>query len=401
MKQTVYIILCVLLPFLSGWAEWREAVEMSEARRGHCAAAVDGKIYVFGGMGSRMRAPLSSAECYDPAADEWTEIAAMPVRLHYAAAAAYDGRIYIFGGDTLAGAAGSNVYRYDPETDEYEAVAVLPTGLAGHSAVTLGQRILIIGGLDGDGNYVQGCTWFDPDSQVMDDGGPELGQPRINFGAANLGRLVIAAGGIFHGPLYQAEQFTGRRWESMANLPLPRGGLAAAFLDSNLVVVGGRHRMADAVDGVIGHRLGGDGWFIMEPLNHARLDFALVELDGRLYAIGGASTAEHQMRGVMATVEVLDEVVGVSEYDPGLPQTPSLTVYPNPVNGWAAFALPGGAARITIYNSLGQPVADARFTSPAGAWHWNSAPFPAGVYYYRITSLGRQEPFTGNVSVLK
>ena len=44
---------------------------MSIGRQLHAAAAVGGKLYVFGGWGASGR--LSTAEVYDPASDSWAQ----------------------------------------------------------------------------------------------------------------------------------------------------------------------------------------------------------------------------------------------------------------------------------------------------------------------------------------
>eukprot|EP00964_Phaeocystis_antarctica_P036423 scaffold20788_cov46-Phaeocystis_antarctica.AAC.1 len=43
---------------------------MGIARRAHASAAVDGKLYVFGGDDEGL---LSTVEVYDPASDSWAQ----------------------------------------------------------------------------------------------------------------------------------------------------------------------------------------------------------------------------------------------------------------------------------------------------------------------------------------
>ena len=51
---------------------WTQLASMGTARRIHASAAVGGKLYVFGGLGTSGR--LSTAEMYDPASNSWAPV---------------------------------------------------------------------------------------------------------------------------------------------------------------------------------------------------------------------------------------------------------------------------------------------------------------------------------------
>merc|ERR1712194_98115 len=51
---------------------WTQLASMSIARDSHASSAIDGKLYVFGGVDSD-QAYLSTAEVYDPASDSWAQ----------------------------------------------------------------------------------------------------------------------------------------------------------------------------------------------------------------------------------------------------------------------------------------------------------------------------------------
>ena len=52
---------------------WTQLASMGIARRRHASAAVGGKLYVFGGIGTDGR-HLFTAEVYDPASDSWVQV---------------------------------------------------------------------------------------------------------------------------------------------------------------------------------------------------------------------------------------------------------------------------------------------------------------------------------------
>src|ERR687897_1364984 len=95
-----------LLQSLSGCAAaqgvaegpWTRAAPMPTSRSEVAAAALDGRIYVAGGIAQWGTSP--AFEAYDPATDRWEELPPLPKAVHHLAAAATDDRIYVTGGYT-------------------------------------------------------------------------------------------------------------------------------------------------------------------------------------------------------------------------------------------------------------------------------------------------------------
>lgn len=88
------------------FGSWATAAPLPTARSGIAAAAVDGRIYVFGGEGPS--GTFDNNEVYDPTTDTWTTAAPMPVALHGHGAAVVDGVIYVIGGGPTPGLSVSN-----------------------------------------------------------------------------------------------------------------------------------------------------------------------------------------------------------------------------------------------------------------------------------------------------
>ena len=65
---------------------WTQLASMGIARLGHASAAVDGKLYVFGGIGTSGH--HSTAEVYDPASNSWAQVTSLTSARSYFAAAA-------------------------------------------------------------------------------------------------------------------------------------------------------------------------------------------------------------------------------------------------------------------------------------------------------------------------
>lgn len=117
------------------------------------ATAVDGKIYVMGGVNSYFPPTYDYNHIYDPATDSWSEGPVLPHRRSHHAAVALDGKIYLIGGRYRLQhdepIAVPEVDVFDPqagENGEWSSVAPLPTARIELSAVTFNGKIYAIGG---------------------------------------------------------------------------------------------------------------------------------------------------------------------------------------------------------------------------------------------------------------
>ena len=83
---------------------WTRMTSLSVARNHHTATVVDGKIYVLGGIATTDNdvygASTDRVDVYDPAADSWQQLASMPSVRSLHVAAVLDGKIYVIGGMT-------------------------------------------------------------------------------------------------------------------------------------------------------------------------------------------------------------------------------------------------------------------------------------------------------------
>ena len=121
---------------------WSEAAPLPEARGGHAAAVVDGKIHVVGGGNSVSTLDLHSV--YDPASDSWSEAAPLPRAKGSPAAVVHEGKLWVIGGRSGSDDFGE-VDVYDPATDTWTpGPAIPPRGT--HGAVVRDGAILVVGG---------------------------------------------------------------------------------------------------------------------------------------------------------------------------------------------------------------------------------------------------------------
>jgi N-acetylneuraminic acid mutarotase len=122
--------------------EWSTASPLPDARGGHAAVVLDGRIHVLGGGNSE--STISDHTMYDPATDTWTKLAPLPRSEGSPAAVVADGKIHAIGGRSGFSDFG-DVYIFDPLVGTWsEGPSIEPRGTAG--AVLYCNAIYLFGG---------------------------------------------------------------------------------------------------------------------------------------------------------------------------------------------------------------------------------------------------------------
>lgn len=115
-------------------------------KREHLGAAVSGgRVYVVAGRGFG-RGNTGVLEAYDPAAGTWARLPDMPgVCGGCSAAATADGRIHVTGGEG-GGRTYDDHFVYDPAAGAWSVAEPMPTARHGIAAAAVGARFYVIGG---------------------------------------------------------------------------------------------------------------------------------------------------------------------------------------------------------------------------------------------------------------
>jgi hypothetical protein len=117
---------------------------LPQPRADLAAAVVDNTAYVVGGSQETQSFFPSVLASTDGAAWRTAGSIAQPVR--YPAVTAVNGAVYLFGGVTSTGTDTSAVQRYDPKTGTTTVIAQLPAPTSHASAVALGGAVYVLGG---------------------------------------------------------------------------------------------------------------------------------------------------------------------------------------------------------------------------------------------------------------
>ncbi len=233
---------------------WTYVDELIQPRQGLVAEAVDGVIYAVGGTDSPHVPPYANggSEAYDPGMDLWTARATMPTRRHTPVSAVVGGRIYVIGGH-VANSRSEN-QSYDPMTNTWATHASMPTHRSDGAAAAIGNSIYVFGG--------------------------------NRFGSI---QSVI-----------QRYDTTTNTWATVGNVPYAGAGWRAAALDGTIYLTGGGNSGGSGFPGVIAYDPGTGVFDASVPdFNVGRHSHALVQLGGRLWAVGGANPT----LGRLASVE--------------------------------------------------------------------------------------------------
>ena len=229
------------------------------------AAALGGKIYVFGGQGEGgVNKPLNTTWEYDPAADAWRPLAPMPAGRTATVAVEAGGRIYVIGGNTVAGLTVSTNDVFDPALNRWESRMTMPTPRNHPAAGAVGGKIYVIGGrlaAPNIGGFLSSNTdvveEYDPATNAWR-AMTKMPTPRSGHGwTTHQGRIYVAGGEVrdhhMDAIFRDVEVFDPaiNDWYRLPGMPTARHGVNLAAYGNRLHTVSGKTRSGgppDAVD---------------------------------------------------------------------------------------------------------------------------------------------------------
>lgn len=285
---------------------WTVGAPMPTGRAYTSAVYSGGKMYIMGGVrydSEDNSTLLDINEAYDPATDTWTTETPLPVPIHSQAAAAVGGKIYLFGGYT--GTYQSSVLIYDTVAKSWDEGHPMGSPRMGAAAVYIpsAARIYVIGGRKantGASNYLGNAIIYDPATDSWSDTVIPLIDRVANFPWAldpSTDRVFILGGRMWDGAVTWSGKVqvldTSSGTCSECNHPVPspmnRMGSTGALVGGNAYVMGGwsGERLVDVLDVATGT------WYQpnapLPTLNGAAGNF--LPVGGKLYFLNGINFA--------------------------------------------------------------------------------------------------------------
>ncbi|HEU0052819.1 MAG TPA: DUF6519 domain-containing protein, partial [Longimicrobium sp.] len=151
----------------------------------------------------------------------------------------------VAGGAVFAFADGTReVLRYDPVFDVWEVETGLPQSWRGFAACAVGGAIHLVGGLDSGGDVVDWHQCYDPTIGRWQTRAP-LRTPRYDLGAAGLGGLLYAAGGMrrrlftFSSSVMESYDPSTDTWTGLRSMKHARTRPGVAAARGRIFAVGG------------------------------------------------------------------------------------------------------------------------------------------------------------------
>ena len=235
--------------------------------------AFQGKIYIFGGytlytvpgqQGGGWQ-PVDNAWVYDPVADTYKALAPMPGKRGSAIAEEVGGKIYVIGGATTnpgssevavfatrpARSVGTNEV-YDPATNKWETRSTMPTTRNHMFSGAVNGKIYVIGGRIGNpfitvSTNIDVVEEYDPATDQWGALKTRMPTPRSGGGVATYQGKIYVAGGELQTPqilgafrALEAYDPATNTWAIMPSMPIPRHGVAGAFIGNKLHLVSGK-----------------------------------------------------------------------------------------------------------------------------------------------------------------
>jgi N-acetylneuraminic acid mutarotase len=269
-------------------APWRFATPMPVARYGHCACAVDDKIYVMGGS-QGASPPVSDVFQYDPATGHSEPKAQMPMVRAYTSCSVVDGVIYVLGGYMDYLGPGDAVDAYAPAQDAWTTKSPLPFGRSGHASTTVNGKIYVMGGWQrSESARTDSVMVYDPARDAWESLSP-LPTPLAHLTSATVSGSIYTFGGdSAAGPSSAVYQY-----DPLADTWMPRASMPTASADATAVALGGRiyvmggSRGSDSPGRVDEYDPSTDSWTTKTLMNVSRYSPTGVVSGDLAYVIGG------------------------------------------------------------------------------------------------------------------
>ncbi|MBN1350876.1 hypothetical protein JXJ21_15765 [candidate division KSB1 bacterium] len=233
---------------------WITKSELPTKRWGFAACALDGKIYICGGVTSGGGSAVDSIatgllEVYDPRTNRWeTEKAPMNhVRMQFTLNAV-NGKLYAIAGKQrqCAAVAQKVVEEYDPATDSWIKKKDMQTKRFGHTASVVDGKIYVIGGSNYGNTMYDGAIAsveiYDPAADTCI---AAADMPAVRTGLRSdviEGKIYAFGGaGIWTGPLKITEMYDPATdtWTEKADMKEARESHASGIFNGKIMALGG------------------------------------------------------------------------------------------------------------------------------------------------------------------
>jgi N-acetylneuraminic acid mutarotase len=274
---------------------------------------------------------------------EWVALPALPAPQQEVAVVALGGKVYVIGGFDASSQPTAAVNVYDPTSKTWAAAAPLPRPLHHVNAAVVGERIYVVGALESVAFTAVGTTLaYDPVANAWT-AKPAMpaGSERGGSFVGAIGTTIYVGGGLRAGTVADFSSFDTAKdeWTALAPLAVALDHGMSAVVAGKLYAVGGRSTaIGSHVTRVDVFDPATSKWTPRAPMPTSRGGAACAVVNGHVVVAGGEGNAA-STSGVFAEVEA---------YDPARDSWLTLPAMRTPRHGTGAatvegvFYVPGG-----------------------------------------------------------
>lgn len=278
--------------------EWTARAALPRPQAIFGTAAANGKLYVIGGQYDSGISFADTNYEYNPTVDSWVSKAIMPTKRTGLAAVAVDNKIYAIGGAaSTSGGAMSTNEQYDPLADSWTTKAPMPTPRNWISAAAVNGKIFVLGGSNNAGSIYSTNEMYDPSTNTWTTK-TALPTARLACGVGVVnGKIYLIGGWIRPGsppgqPTALNEEYDPQTntWSTKAPMPTARNGLAVVAVNGRIFAIGGATNFnpwTNNLNVVEEYDPSTDTWTSLEPMPTSRSLLGASIVDYKIYAIGG------------------------------------------------------------------------------------------------------------------
>lgn len=267
------------------------------------AAAVNGKIYVMGGVTPNCRGFSKANYEYNPETDTWTKMKDMPTGRTNYAIAVVENKIYVIGGDPFQ----NKIEVFDPKTNSWDSLSVMPSERQHINCAVSNNIIYVIGGFENIccPPYPQRCNWEtcakisdrNQAYNVLNDKWEELTPlptPRHGLDMMAVKEKIYVIGGMgsqssLWSPLSINEMYDPlhNKWYEKSAMPTPRDGYGYSVQKDMIYLFGGWIADEQQTASTIVYDTKNDTWRNATNLPVETGAFAYATINTRIYIFGG------------------------------------------------------------------------------------------------------------------
>ncbi len=273
--------------------EWIDIQEPQFEYQYNLALTHEDKIYALAGNREGTMEVLEN--------DTWSTLPSLPNPRIFSGGVILGDSIYVIGGMDNKAKYSNSVDIYNIKNKKWSKSSNLPTAKCRLSCVASGGKIYAIGGLEGtdDSNFKNSNTIevYDPKTKswtIL----TYLSPPRHGHSAIAYGNKLLVVGGYSDsGPMALVQEYdiASQSWLKKTDMPTPRGFFGLVQIDQKIYAIGGR--VPDNRGPIAVFDISNNSWQKLNPLIHKRNRFGITSMEDNIYIVGGEKNPKSVLVG--------------------------------------------------------------------------------------------------------